>query len=150
MNGSPPPPALLYVEDEENDVFFLQRALTRAEVSVRFQSVCDGGKAIAYLAGEPPYAGRELPDLVLLDLNLPVRSGFEVLEWLRRQPGLAATPVVVFSSSGRTEDRERARVLGASDYLLKPASTVQLVGLVRELDAKWLAPVRARNASGPA
>ena len=96
MNGSPLPPALLYVEDEENDVFFLQRALTRAEVAVRFQSVCDGGKAIAYLAGEAPYAGRDLPDLVLLDLNLPVHSGFEVLEWLRRQPGLGELPVVVF------------------------------------------------------
>ncbi len=146
MNGSPPPPALFYVEDEENDVFFLQRALTRAKVAVRFQSVCDGGKAISYLAGEPPYAGRELPDLVLLDLNLPVRSGFEVLEWLRRQPGLANIPVVIFSSSGRTEDRERARALGASDYLLKPASTLQLVELVRGLDAKWLAPIRQRTA----
>ena len=145
MNGSPLPPALLYVEDEENDVFFLQRALTRAEVAVRFQSVCDGGKAIAYLAGEAPYAGRDLPDLVLLDLNLPVHSGFEVLEWLRRQPGLGELPVVVFSSSGRAEDREKARALGASDYLIKPASTLQLVELVRGLDAKWLAPVRRRT-----
>ena len=146
MNGSPPPPALLYVEDEENDVFFLQRALARAGVVVRFQSVCDGGKAIACLAGEPPYAGRDLPDLVLLDLNLPVRSGFEVLEWLRRQPGLGAIPVVVFSSSGRAEDREKARSLGASDYLLKPASSQQLVEIVRELEAKWLGPVRRRSA----
>ena len=137
---APVPPALLYVEDEENDVFFLRRALVRAEVTVRLTAVSDGEKAIASLAGRPPHEGRELPRLVLLDLNLPARSGFEVLEWLRRDSGLPPLHVVVFSSSGRPEDREKARRLGASDYVLKPTSSRQFVEVVRELRDRWLAP----------
>ena len=138
--SSPDLTTLLYVEDEDNDVLFMQRALSRAGVSVNFQAVCDGDKAVAYLAASPPYENRPLPRLILLDLNLPARSGFEVLEWFREQPALQHIPVVIFSSSGRPEDRERARVLGASDYILKPTSTLRLIDIARELWTRWLDP----------
>ncbi len=143
-----PAPALFYVEDEDNDVFFLKRALGRAGVTVRLTSVTDGDKAIEYLSGRPPYEARELPRLVLLDLNLPARSGFEVLEWLRQQPGLSALPVVIFSSSGRPEDREKARRLGANDYMLKPASSAQFTALVTDLWTRWLSPEAGRVEPG--
>lgn len=136
--AEPRAPTLLYVEDEENDVLFMRRALARAGVRVDFQTVCDGDKAVIWLAAGPPYCGRPPPRLVLLDLNLPARSGFEVLEWLREQPTLRHIPVVVFSSSGRPEDREKARRLGASDYILKPTSTLSLVDIARDLQARWL------------
>lgn len=144
------PPALLYVEDEENDVFFMRRAIERAGVVVDFQSVCDGDKAVAYLAGESPYAGRRLPRLVLLDLNLPLRSGFEVLEWLRGRPELSDIHVVVFSSSGRPEDRERARLLSADDYILKPTSGSAKMDIARELWRRWLDPHAAVPVAAPA
>lgn len=132
-------PTLLYVEDEDNDVLFMRRALERAGVSVDLQTVCDGDKALAWLSAQEPYGARSLPSLVLLDLNLPARSGFEVLEWLRCQPPLRHIPVVIFSSSGRPEDREKARLLGASDYILKPTSTLRLVDIARDLNTRWLA-----------
>jgi CheY-like chemotaxis protein len=143
--SAPPPATLLYVEDEENDVFFFRRALARAGLPVDLQCVCDGDKAVAYLSGEPPYAACPRPRLILLDLNLPARSGFEVLAWLARRSDLRSIPVVVFSSSGRPDDRERAHALGARDYLLKPTSTLVLGDIARALWSRWLASV-APNA----
>lgn len=133
-------PALLYVEDEENDVLFMRRAFARAGLEPDFRSACDGDKAVAYLENTSDGGDNPTPDLVLLDLNLPARSGFEVLQWIRAQPRLSRLPVVVISSSGRPEDRERARQLGADDYLVKPTSPLRLVDTVGELWARWLGP----------
>lgn len=133
--------AVLYVEDEADDVFFMRKAFRAAGVAVPLQTAEDGQKAIAYLDGKPPYHDRSLhprPSLIILDLNLPVLSGFEVLEWLRRRPEYAGVQVVVFSSSGRPEDREKATALGATDYLMKPASGFDFVDVVRQLQARWL------------
>ena len=77
-------------------------------------------------------------DTVLLDLNLPVQSGFEVLGWLRQQPQFKELTVVVFSSSGRPEDRRRAQELGATDYVLKPSSGVDFVEVARRFNERWL------------
>jgi len=137
------PPTVLYVEDEADDVYFMRAAFEREGISVRFHSAPDGAQAIAYLAGDAPYDDRTrhpLPTMMLLDLNLPVHSGFEVLEWLRGRKEFRSLPVVVFSSSGREEDRERARDLGATDYVLKPSSGMQFSGVVRELRDRWLRP----------
>ena len=140
---------ILYVEDEENDVLFMRRAIQRAGLTLDLRTVCDGDKAVGYLAAEPPHEDRPEPDLVLLDLNLPARSGFEVLEWIRVRPELRAVPVVIMSSSGRPEDRERARSLGADDYMVKPASPLLLVETIGEIWTRWLAPREARlSAAG--
>lgn len=114
---------VLYVEDEADDVLFMRRAFRKCGWTL--QAVEDGRQAIDYLSGAAPYDDRErhpLPSLVLLDLNLPRVSGFEVLQWIRSREDLRGIPVVVFSSSGRPEDRSRAASLGADDYLLKPSS----------------------------
>ncbi len=141
------PATLLYVEDEDNDVLFMRRALTRAGAGCELRSVSDGDQAIAYLSAPPTDAGANdatgappapLPRLILLDLNLPGRSGFEVLEWCRAQPRLHTVPIVVISSSGRPEDRERARRLGANDYFSKPNSTSQLTEIAGQLRSRWL------------
>lgn len=119
MSGIP----VLYVEDEADDVLFMRLACRNSGWAL--EAVENGRQAIAYLSGEPPYADRErhpLPALVLLDLNLPLVSGFDVLRWVREQPAFRELPVVIFSSSGRAEDRARAAALGADDYLLKPSS----------------------------
>ena len=133
--------SVLYVEDEENDVLFMHAAFRRLGLELPLRTVTDGQQAIAYLAGEPPFADRgdhPLPSVVLLDVNLPLRSGFEVLRWIRQQPQLAALKVVMFSSSGRAEDRQRAAELGATDYALKPSSGMEFSEIARALVTKWI------------
>jgi CheY-like chemotaxis protein len=98
---------ILYVEDEETDVMLLQHVLGKVGIHNPLHIVKDGDLAKDYLAGKVPFDDRQrhpLPGLVLLDLNLPYWSGFEVLEWIRQQPELRRVPVVILSSSNRPDD----------------------------------------------
>src|SRR6185312_11469299 len=125
---------ILYAEDEENDILLLKRAFKMAGSPHALVAVPDGKQAIDYLAGEGPFADRErcpLPALVLLDIKMPKISGLEVLEWIRLQPRFASLPVLMLTSSWRTEDMEKARLLGANDYLLKPSESSALVEMVK-------------------
>lgn len=132
---------VLYVEDEEGDAFFMRNAFARAGLGSALRVMTDGRSAIEYLSGTGPYADRKeypVPTLVLLDLNLPIVPGFEVLKWTRQQPAYAATPVVIFSSSTKEEDRAQALELGANDFLVKPSSGLSFGEVVKELNEKWL------------
>ena len=145
------PVVILYVEDEESDVVLLQHVLTRAGIHNPLQTVKDGKAAKDYLAGNGPFADRDahpLPDLVLLDLNLPYWSGFEVLEWLRQQPQLRRLPVVVFTSSSRPDDIARAYDAGANGYVVKPNALADLTSLVRALREFWLVHNQLPKALG--
>lgn len=133
---------ILIVEDDPNDMLLIQRALRNAHVVNSIQTVDDGEKAIAYLAGEGAYADREkypLPALVLLDLKMPRKSGHEVLEWVgRQQSSLKRIPVVVLTSSNEKKDVHRAYDLGANSYLVKPVALDQLIEMVRTLGLYWM------------
>jgi DNA-binding response OmpR family regulator len=146
---------VLQVEDEETDVFFLEKAFAKAEAGTTLVSVSDGQDGIAYLKGDGIYADRQNypePCLLLLDLNLPRVSGFEVLEWIQQQPQWRdSLPVIVLTSSGQESDRRRAFELGAHEYLIKPSQFEQLVTLVKDLKRRWLDPVAgSRLAPSPA
>ena len=132
---------ILLVEDNEDDALLIQRAFRRIGSVHPMQRLSDGEQALAYLAGDGAYSDREahpLPALVLLDLKLPRRSGFEVLEWLRGQPGLRRLPVVVLTSSRESRDVDRAADLGANSYLVKPVHFDALQELIRALGLYWL------------
>jgi len=132
---------ILLVEDDPNDVLLIRRAFRKSDVANPIQVVGDGEEAIAYLSGRGPYADRErypLPVLLLLDLKLPRKSGFEVLEWLRQQPGLKRLPVAVLTSSAETPDINRAYDLGANSYLVKPVRFEGLLRMVQTLNLYWL------------
>lgn len=132
---------ILLVEDDSNDVLLIRRAFRKSDVVNPIQVVGDGEEAIAYLSGRGPYADRErypLPVLLLLDLKLPRKSGFEVLEWLRQQPGLKRLPVAVLTSSDETPDINRAYDLGANSYLVKPVRFEGLLRMVQTLNLYWL------------
>jgi CheY-like chemotaxis protein len=119
----------------------MQRAFARAGVSRPVIVVSDGQQAIHYLAGQGAYTDRAqypLPCLVLLDLNLPVKSGLEVLAWKAAQPALASVPVVVVTSSNQRVDFERAEALGAKHCIVKPVDPQELVGEVMALKERWL------------
>jgi CheY-like chemotaxis protein len=129
-------PTVLIVEDDENDFLFLERALAIEKFGAHVQRACDGVEAIEYLAGENDFADRAnhpLPQLIVLDLKMPRRNGFEVLAWMRQRPKLGALPVVVFSSSEEPGDVEKAYNLGASGYLVKPSSYLAYSEIVRTL-----------------
>jgi CheY-like chemotaxis protein len=135
--------SVLYVEDEENDVFFMRRSFQRAGLNQSLKVVIDGQEAIDYLSGRGRFGNRTeypLPTVVLLDLNLPTVSGFQVLTWIRTQPQFRQLPVVIFSSSARPEDKSRAKELGADDYLEKPGSGLEFGIALQALNQKWIAP----------
>ena len=133
-------PVILLVEDNPDDVLLVRRAVRKAALAVALQDVKDGDEAVAYLDGSGRFADRArhpLPALVLLDLKLPKRSGLSVLRWVRSQPGLDTTPVVVLTSSSEDEDIQKAYALGANSYLLKPVAFHGLVQLLGVLDLYW-------------
>jgi CheY-like chemotaxis protein len=132
---------ILYAEDEENDIFFLNLALQDLGSPHTLEAVPDGEQAIDYLAGKGAFTDRvgyPLPALVLLDINMPKKSGLEVLEWIRRQPQFKSLPIVILTSSLRQEDMDKARHLGADDYLLKASHPAKLSEIVKSLQDRWL------------
>ena len=132
---------ILLAEDDPNDVLLIQRAFQRNQVANPVQVVRDGEEALAYLSGQAPFADRErhpLPVLMLMDLKMPRKSGLEVLEWVRQQPGLKRLPIIVLTSSNQSPDINRAYELGANSYLVKPAGFDSLLDLVKNLDMYWL------------
>lgn len=134
-------PTILLVEDDPNDVFFLQYAFETVGIGNPLQVVQDGQKAIEYLDGTGCFADRAkfpLPILVLLDLKLPVKMGLEVLRWIETQPSLANLLVVILTSSSDTDDIEQAYRLGARSYLVKPVSLEKRVEMARMIKNYWL------------
>lgn len=147
---------ILLVEDDPNDVFLMERALRKAKLTNPLHVVEDGEQALAYLEGEGPYEDRAvypLPVLILLDLKLPRKSGFEVLAWLRQQSGLKRVPVVVLTSSKEPSDVNRAYDLGSNSYLVKPLGLEEMSKLVDALNLYWLIlnekPESARSGVTP-
>ncbi|PWU20806.1 MAG: two-component system response regulator [Verrucomicrobia bacterium] len=137
----PPNRTILYVEDEENDIILVQLALEEARISLPLKTVNDGREAVAYLEGTGAYSDRvqyPAPGLVLLDLNLPLLSGMDVLEWIREQPQFANLPVVIYTSSNHPTDLEKARQLGASDFVLKPSYVHEIAQTLQRLVGQWL------------
>ena len=136
------PHSILVAEDDENDVFFLRRALKRLGLPNELIVVADGQQLVDYLSARGIYAARSaypLPGLLLLDLKMPRKGGFEVLAWLKSRPDLAELPVVILSSSAQESDIKKARELGADGYQVKPQNSEDLVEIVRQLHARWLA-----------
>ena len=132
---------ILVAEDDPTEAYFFERAFKRAGLPVMLHFVRDGQEVIDYLQGEGQFTDRTahpLPRLMLLDLKMPRLDGFEVLEWVRKQPGFNALQVVIFSSSGEPKDMNRAYGLGANWYLVKPHSIEELTALVGRFKKFWL------------
>ena len=128
-------------EDREDDVLMIRRAFRQAYVTNPLQVVKDGEEAISYLNGDGKYSNREefpIPDLMLLDLKMPRVDGFEVLEWLREQPGLASLRVVVLTSSEDLRDVNLAYKLGANSFMVKPVDFEDVVHMSQFLTKYWL------------
>lgn len=127
-------PPILVADDDSNDLFLLRRRLDKAGVRHPIVTFDNGDEIMAFLRASIAGEGAGLmPCLIFLDIKMPRRDGFEVLGWLREQKKLKELPVVVLSGSNLPQDRERARQLGATDYVVKPPSPDGLGELVRKL-----------------
>jgi CheY-like chemotaxis protein len=132
---------ILLVDDREDDVIFFRRAFKSADLQHSITHVRDGDEAIKYLSRQAPYtddAVYPVPDVVVLDLKMPKKDGFEVLQWLRDENRLKPAPVVVLTSSDRDDDKKRAKELGAGSYYTKPVDFTKLVGVAKDINRRWL------------
>ncbi|MFN7137861.1 MAG: response regulator [Limisphaerales bacterium] len=149
------PEFILLVEDNDDHAYFIQHAFRQARLANPTFRVTNGDEAVEYLKGEGKYSNRceyPLPSLILLDLKMPRRNGFEVLEWIRQQPGLKGLRVVVLTTSDEIRDVNRAYELGANSFLVKPVSVPDFMQLVQAVNSYWLlmspAPECSRGLPG--
>jgi len=134
---------ILFAEDDPDDFVFMRRAFEKSGSHYNLVHVPNGEEAVDYLHGDGPYHDRAqypFPDLLLLDLKMPMMDGFDVLAWLRQQPRARDLPVVVLTGSNQDRDVQLAREMGAADYQIKPHETDALEALVHNLEIRWLHP----------
>ena len=132
---------VLLVEDNPDDAELIVYAFKKAGIVNPIIVVDDGEKAMDYVHGRSAYADRRefpVPGIILLDLKLPRRSGFEVLEAVRATEATRCVPVVVLTSSNQQEDIRRAYDMGANSYLVKPVSRDALIAMAQSFDAFWM------------
>lgn len=114
--NSPKPIRILLVEDNSGDVYLLEKALKSRELSYELIHYADGEQAIRALQKEDCI----VPDLIILDLNLPRREGFDVLQTIRGKPGMVGVPTAILTSSADVKDRHRIALTGGERYIHKP------------------------------
>lgn len=137
---------ILLAEDELDHILLIRHAFKQAGLLNPLQVVRHGEEVIAYLQGTGKYANRAeypLPSLILLDLKMPRKDGFEVLQWIRQQPGISSMRVVVLTSSDEIKDVNRAYALGANSFLTKPLDFRDFVQLSQTIKGYWLWMSRA-------
>jgi chemotaxis family two-component system response regulator Rcp1 len=131
------PIEVLIVEDNEADVHLTVTALRDARTANEIHVVGDGDQAMAFLKREGTYANVPRPDLVLLDLNLPNKDGFEVLEEMKADAHLKTIPVIAVTGSDRRSDIARAYDLQVAAYLIKPTSLDDYFSAIRAIKELW-------------
>jgi chemotaxis family two-component system response regulator Rcp1 len=135
------PIEILMVEDNPGDVRLTVEALKEGKVRNNFHAVEDGVKALAYLRQEGDYAGAPRPDLILLDLNLPKKSGREVLAEIKEDLDLRRIPVVILTVSQAEQDIMKSYNLHANCYITKPVDLDRFLEVVKSIENFWLTVV---------
>ena len=132
---------LLLVEDNPADVALARVAMAPfiEQGTLQLSTVPDGANAVAFLRRREPYTQMAAPDLVLLDLNLPGKSDYEVLAELQQDAELRSMPVVVLTTSENPEDISRCYELGANAYVVKPLELGQFLHVGQLMVAFWSA-----------
>lgn len=136
------PVEILLVEDNLHDANLTRDLLHEDKLQNRLTVVDDGVKAMAYLHGMGEYKDRVLPDIVLLDLNLPKKDGREVLAEIKTDAKLKHIPVIILTSSRAEEDILKAYNLNVSSYIIKPVNIDKFVRALRNIDGFWLNVVK--------
>ncbi len=139
---------ILLVEDNPDDVTLTLRAFQKNNLTHRVEVMRNGVEAVDYMLGRGSYNQRDLrdmPDMVLLDVNLPGLNGLEVLRLLRSAEGTRLIPIIMLTTSNEQDDIVRSYMLGANSYVRKPVDYTQFMQTVQQLGMYWLVlnePVR--------
>ena len=136
------PAKVLLVEDNEDDVVLTLEALEDSKVRMQVHVVSDGISALAFLRREGVYSHKPRPDLILLDLNLPLMDGRELLKEIRKDPDLTEIPVVVLTTSEDEGDILKAYKLHANCYISKPVDFSRFTEIIKQIDGFWLQLVK--------
>jgi CheY-like chemotaxis protein len=132
---------ILLADDSPDDVFLIRSAFKKGGFRDPIYDVSNGEQVLKYLRGEGPYADRKqhpIPQLLLLDLNMPRLSGFEVLSWIRGRQEWMCLPVIVLTTSFYGPEIKRAYDLGANSFITKPPEFAHLVASLKEVGEHWL------------
>ena len=132
------PISVLLAEDNPGDVFIVSTILRESQVSYDLHHVFTGEDVMAFLHQELRYANESRPDLILLDLNLPLKHGFEVLEEIKSIPEFKIIPVIILTSSMAEEDILKSYNLDANCFVNKPVDLREFVEALRSLEKFWL------------
>ncbi|MEZ2232888.1 response regulator [Microcoleus sp.] len=136
------PIEILLVEDSPSDADLAMEALSNGKILNNLHFVEDGVEAINFLRKKAPYKEVPRPDLILLDLNLPKKSGVEVLKEIKTDPNLKLIPVLILTTSAAQEDIIKSYSLHANCYITKPVDFLQFTKVVRLIEEFWLAVVK--------
>lgn len=131
------PVDILLVEDNEDDVVIIQEAFLESRLLHVINTVSDGEEALTYLRRQGKYHGAALPALVLLDINMPRKNGFEVMEAVKGDPQLRSIPIIMLTMSEREEDIDRSYAGGACSYIRKPVDLDQFNAVVKLFESYW-------------
>ena len=136
------PAEVLLVEDNPADIRLTREAMKEGHMLNHLHVVTDGEQALQFLTRQPPYEDAPRPDLVLLDLNLPKKSGREVLAEIKQDPDLMSIPIVVLTTSRADEDVASTYELRANCFITKPVDLDKFIHVVQQIESFWLSVVR--------
>lgn len=129
---------LLLVEDNPGDVFLITEAIRENRFDINLRLAVNGTEALDFLKGRGKFIGMPRPDLILLDINLPLMGGAEVLAEIKADVDLRKIPVIVFTSSKAEDEVRRAYNLHANCYIVKPSGLEQFVSIMKSIKEFWL------------
>ena len=134
-------PYVLLAEDNPAEINLFQIAMRDSGIHAPVKIVNTGQEVLSFLAAEGEFSyrdGSHLPELIILDLNLPLLNGFEVLTFLRREEVYSQLPIIIFTSSESIYDSEKARELGATEFIQKPIEYSDFVNSITDIFQKWV------------
>lgn len=136
------PVEILLVEDDPGDIELIKETISSSKLKINLQIVNDGSKAISYLKKQGQYSDKTEPDLVILDLNLPLKNGMEVLKEVKSDEDIKHIPIIVMTTSDQDSDVLKSYKLGANSYVTKPMGIEQFSHIVNTIEDFWLTIVK--------
>jgi CheY-like chemotaxis protein len=133
---------ILLVEDNEGDILLTQDAFEEAKIIIRLSVVKDGKKAIDFLTNQDEYVNESMPELILLDVNLPKKNGHEVLTYIKKDENLRRIPVIMLTTSSFKRDVNLAYENYANCYITKPIDVKEFVNVVTTIENFWISIVK--------